>query len=277
MDPLQIITQPGFFEQFLLPWTLRILTAAAIWFVGKWVAERISGLLRKLMTRAAFDIMLVKFLGNIIHAVLLAVVVIAALDHLGVPTTSMVAVFGAAGLAIGLALRDSLANFASGIMLILFRPFKVGDFIEAGGISGIPEEIRIFSTVICTPDNRLIVVPNGQIANGVIVNFNAKPTRRIDLLIGVSYQDDLGKVKQVLQEVLSSDRRVLTDPAPVIAVADLADNCVNLNVRPWVNTPDFWETRADLLETIKKHFDQHGITIPFPQRELWVRDPLRKT
>lgn len=269
---LELLTQPGFVDLYLIPWTIKIVTAIAIWFGGKWAASRLTGLLRKLMTRASLDVMLVQFLGNIIHTVLLVVVIIAALDHLGVPTTSMLAVFGAAGLAVGLALRDSLSNFAAGIMLILFRPFKVGDFIEAGGISGTPEEIRIFSTVIRTPDNREIIVPNGQIANGVIINYNAKPTRRLDLVFGIGYGDDILKAKQIIETVLKADPRVLAEPAPLVALAELADSSVNINVRPWVKTEDYWPLRAALLENIKIAFDRNGITIPFPQRDVHVHE-----
>lgn len=271
MDSLKVIAEPGFFDLIVIPWTLRILTAAAIWFIGKWIAGRITRMFRMVLTRAKVDTLLVHFLGNIIHAILLAVVVLAGLDHLGVPTTSMLAVFGAAGLAVGLALRDSLANFASGIMLILFRPFKVGDFIEAGGVSGVPEEIRIFSTVIRTPDNRVIIVPNGNIANDRIINFNALPTRRIDLVINVSYADDLLHAKRVLGRVMHEDPRILAEPAPVVTVAELAEHCVAINVRPWVRTEDFWPVRADLLERIRLAFDTEALTVPFPQREVVMR------
>lgn len=275
MDPITAIYHPGFVDLYLIPWTIKLVTAGIIWFGGKWVATRLTELVRRLMTRAALDIMLVQFLGNIIYAVLLVVVIIAALDHLGVPTTSMLAVFGAAGLAVGLALRDSLSNFAAGIMLILFRPFRVGDFIEAGGVSGVPEEIRIFSTVIRTPDNRLIIVPNGQIANGTIINFNAKPTRRIDLVFGISYGDDIRKAKAIIERVIAADERILADPAPAIMLGELAESSVNINVRPWVNTADFWPVRAALLENIKIAFDEEGITIPFPQRDVHLREAPR--
>lgn len=272
LDSLAALYQPGFVDLYLIPWTLRLLTAAAIWFVGKWAAGRLTGLLRQIMTRARLDPMLVTFAGNLINTALLAVVIIAALDHLGVPTTSMLAVFGAAGLAVALALKDSLGNFASGVMLILFRPFKVGDFIEAGGISGVPEEIRMFHTIMRTPDNRQITVPNGQITASAIINFSAKPTRRIDLVFGISYGDDIRKAKSIIEGIIEADARVLKDPAPVIALGELADSSVNINVRPWVKTEEFWDVRADLLENVKIAFDEHGITIPFPQRELHVRE-----
>lgn len=270
MDPATVLYQPDLINLYAIPWTIRIVTAAAIWIIGKWVAEKLTGVLRNVMTRAGVDVMLAQFLGNIINTVLLVVVVIAALDNLGVPTTSMLAVFGAAGLAVGLALKDSLGNFASGVMLITFRPFKVGDFIEAGGISGVPEEIRIFSTVMRTPDNRQIIVPNGQIANGVIINYNAKPTRRLDLVFGISYGDDIRKAKTIIERIIGEDERILKDPAPLVAIGELADSRVTINVHPWVNTEDFGTVRADLLERVKLAFDAEGVTIPFPQRDVHI-------
>jgi small conductance mechanosensitive channel len=272
MDPVASLYQPDFVNLYVIPWTIRIVTAAAIWVIGKWIAEKLTGVIRKVMGRAGLDIMLVQFLGNIVNVVLLVVVIIAALDSLGVPTTSMLAVFGAAGLAVALALKDSLGNLASGVMLITIRPFRVGDFIEAGGISGVPEEIRIFSTVMRTPDNRQIIVPNGQIANGVIINYNAKPTRRLDLVFGISYDDDIRKAKAIIERIIGENERILKDPAPLVAVGELADSSVNINVRPWVNTEDFWTVRADLLENIKIAFDAEGVTIPFPQRDVHIHE-----
>jgi small conductance mechanosensitive channel len=272
MDPVASLYQPDFVNLYVIPWTIRIVTAAAIWVIGKWIAEKLTGVIRKVMGRAGLDIMLVQFLGNIVNVVLLVVVIIAALDSLGVPTTSMLAVFGAAGLAVALALKDSLGNLASGVMLITIRPFRVGDFIEAGGISGVPEEIRIFSTVMRTPDNRQIIVPNGQIANGVIINYNAKPTRRLDLVFGISYDDDIRKAKAIIERIIGENERILKDPAPLVAVGELADSSVNINVRPWVNTEDFWTVRAELLENIKIAFDAEGVTIPFPQRDVHIHE-----
>ncbi len=272
MDPITALTQPGFVNLYLIPWTIRLVTAAAIWFVGKWIAGRITALARTVMTKASLDATLVQFLGNIIHVVLLVVIVIAALDHLGVPTTSMLAVFGAAGLAVALALRDSLGNFAAGVMLVVLRPFKVGDFIEAGGVSGVVEQIHIFSTVMRTPDNRGITVPNGQIARGTIINFSAKPTRRIDLVFAISYGDDIAKAKAIVERILGEDERILADPAPLVAVAELGESSVNLNVRPWVKTEDFWPVRAALLENVKTAFDREGVRIPYPQRDVHLHE-----
>ncbi|HEY9151060.1 MAG TPA: mechanosensitive ion channel domain-containing protein [Gammaproteobacteria bacterium] len=272
MDPLDTITQPGFIEMFLLPWTIRILVAVAIWFIGKWVAGKATTTLKKLMRRTGMDDMLVQFLGNIFYALLLIAVLIAALDHLGLQTTSLLAIFGAAGLAVGLALKDSLSNFSSGVMLILFRPFKVGDYIEAAGVAGTVEEVRIFSTFIKTPDNRQIIIPNGQIYGGTIVNVSAKPTRRVDLVFGIGYGDDIRKAKELIAGIMEKDERILKDPAPAIVLGELGDSSVNINVRPWVNSGDYWPVRADLLENVKLAFDSNGISIPFPQRDVHLHE-----
>ncbi|ACL72617.1 mechanosensitive ion channel family protein [Thioalkalivibrio sulfidiphilus] len=272
MEPLEIITQPGFVEQYAIPWTLRILVALLIWFIGKWIAGRITSVVKKVMIKTGMDQMLVQFLGNILYTLLLIAVIIAALDHLGLQTTSLLAIFGAAGLAVGLALKDSLSNFSSGVMLILFRPFKVGDFIEAAGTAGVVEEVRIFSTMIRSGDNRQIIIPNGQIYGGTIVNVSAKPTRRIDLVFGIGYGDDIKKAKQIIAEVIAADERILKDPAPGIALGELGDSSVDINVRPWVNTPDYWPVRADLLENVKLAFDANGISIPFPQRDVHLHE-----
>jgi small conductance mechanosensitive channel len=214
------------------------------------------------------DSILSDFLITILKAMLLLVVVIAALNQLGVDTTSMIALIGAAGLAVGLALQGTLANFAAGVMLILFRPFKDGDFVEAGGCTGVIEQITIFSTLFVTGDNKQVIVPNGAIYGGTITNYSAKPTRRIDLVFGIGYGDDLLKAKQIIEKVLGEEGRILADPAPGIAVGELADSSVNINVRPWVNGADYWPVRADLLEKVKLTFDAQGISIPYPQMDV---------
>jgi len=272
MEPLEIITQPGVLEQYVIPWTLRVLIALAIWFIGKWIAGKVTDGVKRLMSKTGMDQMLVQFLGNILYALLLIAVLIAALDHLGLQTTSLLAIFGAAGLAVGLALKDSLSNFSSGVMLILFRPFKVGDFIEAAGTSGVVEEVRIFSTMVRSGDNRQIIIPNGQIYGDIIINVSAKPTRRIDLVFGIGYDDDIKKAKQVIADIMDQDERILQDPAPAIALGELADNSVNFNVRPWVKAADYWPVRADLLENIKLAFDANGISIPYPQRDVHLHE-----
>jgi small conductance mechanosensitive channel len=194
--------------------------------------------------------------------------VITALGKLNVPTASFVAVIGAAGLAVGFAMQGSLGNFASGVMLILFRPFRVGDYVEAGGTSGSVEEIQVFATTLKTPDNKKIVVPNAAITAANIVNYSAKPVRRVDMVFGIGYGDDIAKAKQIISDILAKDDRVLRDPEPTIAVCELADSSVNLAVRPWVNTPDYWGVLFDVTEAVKLEFDKQGVSIPFPQQDV---------
>ena len=265
-------TDPGLIQAMLIPWGIRLAIALAIFIIGRWIARWLTNIVRKLMTKSNLDVMLINFLGNLVYTVLILVVVMATLDHLGIRTTSLLAVFGAAGLAIGLALKDSLSNFSSGVMIILFRPFKVGDFIEAGGASGVVEEVRMFATIMRTGDNRQIIVPNGQIYSGTITNYSAKPTRRIDLVFGIGYGDDIAKAKKIIDDIMQQDERILSDPAPGIALGELAESSVNFNVRPWVNNEDYWPVRADLLEKIKLAFDANGISIPFPQQDVYMHE-----
>lgn len=276
MESLQELFHPELWQEELLSWLLRLAVALLIWFVGKWLAQRLSKLSKRLMKRARVDATLVRFMGNIIYTVLLVVVAIAALDYLGVKTTSLIAIFGAAGLAVGLAMKDSLSNFASGVMLILFRPFRVGDFIEAAGTAGIVEEIGIFATQMRSGDNRGIIIPNSQLYKGNITNFSSKPTRRIDMVFSIGYEDDIRLAKSLIEQAIRTDERILSEPEPTIALAELAESSVDINVRPWVNSADYWPVRADLLERIKLAFDENGITIPFPQRELHVYEKTTK-
>lgn len=246
------------------------LFAIVILVVGLWLAKVVSNTLKKWMVSRNLDSTVCGFLRNIIYTALSAFVIIAALAKIGIQTASFIAILGAAGLAIGLALQGSLANFAAGVLLILFRPFKIGDFINAAGESGSVEDVQIFTTILKTPDNRVITIPNANILGGSITNYSAKPTRRIDLVIGVSYDADLAHAKKVLNEVLQSDERILKDPEPTVAVNELADCSVNLVVRPWVNAADYWPTHFSLMETIKNRLDQEGIGIPYPQMDLHV-------
>lgn len=255
-------------DSYVIPWGINIVLAIAIFVVGRWLANLIVRGLKRVMRKASMEEVLIGFLSSILKVVLLVVIVIAALEQLGVNTTSLLAVFAAAGLAVGLALKDSLTNFASGVMLIIFKPFKVGDFVEAAGISGVVEVIRIFNTQLRTGDNREIIVPNSQIYGGIITNFSAREQRRIDLVIGIGYDDDIKAAKQTLESILQTEERILKDPAPVILVSELGESSVDLAVRPWVNSADYWNVRSDLLETIKNEFDAKGISIPYPQRDL---------
>ncbi len=272
MDKLAQLNNPELIEKFLIPWSIKIVAALAIFVIGRWIARWLTNLTRKVMTKSNMDAMLVNFLGNIVYTVLLLVVVMAALDQLGIQTTSLLAVFGAAGLAIGLALKDSLGNFSSGVMLILFRPFKVGDFIEAGGVMGVVEEVRMFATVMRTGDNREIIVPNSQIYGGTITNYSARDTRRVDMVFGIGYDDDIGKAKKVLEGLLAADERILKDPAPVIAVGELGDSSVNILVRPWVKSGDYWGVYWDMMEKVKLAFDENGISIPYPHQEVYMHN-----
>lgn len=247
-----------------------VLAALAIYFIGKIVVRILTGLLEKVMNRAKVDVTLSTFLANIARYVLMTFVILMALESLGVKTTSLVAIMGAAGLAVGFALQSSLSNFAAGVMIILFKPFRVGDFVEAGGVSGTVEEISIFSTLMKTGDNKQIIVPNGGISGGNITNYSAKPTRRIDMVVGCGYGDDLQAVKAFLTILVETDERILKDPAPVVAVSELGDSSVNFVVRPWVNSADYWAVLWDLNERVKLGFDERGFNIPYPTQDIHI-------
>ncbi|MES9838349.1 MAG: mechanosensitive ion channel domain-containing protein [Candidatus Thiodiazotropha sp.] len=262
------LTLDTLINSYVVPWGTKIVMALLVFIIGRWLAKVLTRALKRLMERGQVDQMLISFLGNIAYAALLAVVVLAALEQLGVNTTSALAILGAAGLAVGLALKDSLASFAAGVMLIIFRPFKLGDFVEAGGESGVVEEIRIFHTVLKTGDNREITMPNGQIYSGTIINYSARETRRIDLVIGIGYDDDIKQARDLIKQVLDADNTVLKDPKPTIMLLELGESSVDFAVRPWVKSGDYWTTRAALLEAIKTTFDAQGISIPYPQRDL---------
>lgn len=257
---------------YVYPWSLKIALALVIFIIGRLVAKLINRTLRKVMKKANLDELLIDFIGSIVYSVLLVIVVLAALEQLGVNTTSALAILGAAGLAVGLALKDSLSNFASGVMLIIFRPFKVGDFVEAGGVSGVVEKIQIISTVMRTGDNREIIIPNSKIYGGTITNNSARDTRRIDLVMGIGYEDDIDKARQIMLDIMAADERIMKDPAPAVALGELADSSVNFTVRPWVGSADYWEVRSDLLEAFKKAFDEKGISIPYPQRDVHLHE-----
>ena len=247
---------------------LKLLAAIAVFVIGRWVAKAVTRGIERAMQRADTDPTLVGFIRNVTYGGLLALVIIAAAGQLGVQTTSFIAVLGAAGLAVGLALQGSLANFAAGVLMIIFRPFKAGDFVEAAGVAGTVEEVQLFTTKLKTPDNKTIIIPNGQVTGGTITNYSANDTRRVDMTFGIGYGDDIDKARQVIWDVLNADDRVLKDPEPTVAVAALADSSVNFAVRPWVNSADYWGVYFDTHETITKRFDAEGISIPFPQRDV---------
>jgi small conductance mechanosensitive channel len=229
------------------------------------------------MTKNKLDTTIVGFAKNLLYISLLTFIVLAALGQLGIQTTSFMAVLGAAGLAVGLALQGSLANFAAGVLMIIFRPFSVGDFIEGAGVAGTVEEIQIFTTRLNTPDNKVIIVPNAKLTADNITNYSAKDTRRVDLVAGIGYEDDIDKTKAILTDLLAADERVLSDPAPTIGVVELADSSVNIVVRPWVKSADYWKVYFELTEQIKKRFDAEGISIPFPQRDIHVYEHKAET
>ena len=247
---------------------INLLIALAIFYFGKMVIRLVVRGLRKVMRRQEVEKTLETFVCNLVSMVLLVVVIIAAIGQLGIETTSFIAIFGAAGLAVGLALQGSLSNFAAGVLIVLFRPYKVGDFVEAAGISGVVEQVQILTTVLKTGDNKQIIVPNGQIMDSIITNYSANDKRRVDMVVGVSYDDDLDKVRSPIQELVAADERSLAEPACTIAVSALADSSVNFVVRPWVNTADYWGVMFDLTEAIKKRFDKEGISFPFPQQDV---------
>ena len=269
---LNELLKGDYIDLYLIPWSIKIITALLIFVIGRWVARLLVKMSGKLMQKNKVDEMLVGFIGNILYALLLVIVVLAALDQLGVKTTSALAVLGAAGLAIGLSLQNSLANFASGVMLIVFRPFKAGDFVEAGGVSGIVETISVFTTIMRTGDNREVIVPNGQIYGGTITNYSARETRRIDMIFGIGYEDNIKLAKSLIEKALSEETRILPEPAPTIMVSELGASSVDIAVRPWVNSSDYWTVRSDLLESIKAAFDANGISIPYPQQDVHIKD-----
>jgi small conductance mechanosensitive channel len=249
---------------------LKVLAALAVFVVGRWVAKAVSRGIEHLMKRSRIDPTLVRFTANLTYIGLLTFVVLAVLNQLGIQTTSFVAVLGAAGLAIGLALQGSLSNFAAGFLMILFRPFRVGDFVEGAGIAGTVEEIQIFTTTVTTPDNKTIIVPNAKLTGDNIVNWTVKGTRRVDMEFGIGYGDDIDKARGVLTEVLAKDGRILKEPKPLIAVSQLADSSVVFAVRPWVKADDYWDVYFNTTENVKKTMDAAGISIPFPQRDVHV-------
>lgn len=264
MENISIEQALPFLEKYGLP----LVWAVIILILGLIAAKIITKIVKKALKKSKVDEIIVKFIGNLLNVALIVFVVLAALERIGVETTSFAAVIAAAGLAIGLALQGSLSNFASGVLLIIFRPFKAGDFIDAGGAMGVVEEIQIFTTKLRSPDNKEIIIPNGQITGSKITNFSTKDTRRVDLVIGVSYDDDLKKVKETLHRIIGEDERILKDPKVTIGLLEMADSSINFAVRPWVKTADYWNVYFDLMEKIKLTFDEENITIPYPQQDV---------
>lgn len=247
---------------------VKLIVALFIFVIGKWLAKKLSSVAEKMMKTREVDAALVNFISSMVYYALLIFVVIASLGQIGIQTASFVAIVGAAGLAIGLAMQGSLSNFAAGVLIIIFKPFKIGDFVEMAGVSGVIENIMIFTTEMKTGDNKKVIVPNSSVLGGVITNYSANDTRRVDLVMGIGYSDDIDKARQVLEELINADERILKDPAPLVAVSELADSSVNFVVRPWVKSADYWGVYFGLTEAVKKRFDQEGISIPYPQQDV---------
>lgn len=250
---------------------IKFILSLVIFFVGKKLVNIGIDIISKLMEKSKVDKTLSKFLCSVLYGMLLIIIVLAALSNLGVNTTSFVAVLGAAGLAVGLAFKDTVANIGAGVLIIFFRPFKVDDFIQAAGETGIVEEINLFSVILTTGDNKKIIVPNSAVISANITNFSANETRRVDLNFGIGYDDDLKLAKEILLNILSSDERVLKDPAPFVAVGELANSSVNFVVRAWVKQEDYWGVYFDTTEKVKLAFDAQGISIPFPQMAIYTK------
>jgi small conductance mechanosensitive channel len=247
---------------------VNIISAVLILFIGNIIVKAVAGSVAKVLKKKEMDQAVVEFIHTLVRYLLFVIVLIAALGRIGVQTASVVAVIGAAGLAIGLALQGSLSNFAAGVLIVAFRPFKSGDYVEIGGVAGSVESIQIFQTVLVTPDNKMVVVPNGGVIGGPITNYSRHDTRRVDHVIGVSYAADLQKTKAVITQILESDSRVLKSPAPTVGVVALADSSVNFVVRPWCKTAEYWDVYFDTLQAIKEGLDKEGIEIPFPQMDV---------
>ena len=267
MDTTEIINS---ITQIAADFGLRVLYAVLIIFVGRWVVKLLLKIIKSALEKTTVEETVRIFVANLLSTLLMVIIFIAAINQLGIETTSIIAMLGAAGLAIGLALQGSLANFAAGILIVIFRPYKVGDYIEAGSAAGTVLDIQIFSTVLKTPDNKVVVVPNGTIMDSSIINYTGQETRRVDIIASCGYEDDIDKVKDILQDILNQDERILKEPEPRIAVSELADNSINFIVRPWVNSSDVLSVKYSILEQIKKRFDAEGISIPYPQRDVHI-------
>jgi small conductance mechanosensitive channel len=261
----------GIYEKFQtvgIDFGMKLVAAMVIFFVGRFVARMLSKGVRKLLESQNVEKILETFVSNLVYWALMTFVIIATISQIGIQTTSLIAIMGAAGLAVGLALQGSLSNFAAGVLIVMFRPYKVGDWVEAAGVSGSVVQVQILTTILKTGDNKQIVVPNSQIMGSIITNYSANDTRRVDLIIGIGYDDDIDKARATIQKLVDADERILKDPACVIAVSELADSSVNFVVRPWVQTADYWAVNFDLTEAIKKRFDEEGISIPYPQQDV---------
>jgi len=279
MDTQSVTTQASKYSDLAFTYGseygIKLLSAILIFLIGKWAVGKITRLSKAVMEKAKVDKTLVEFAESLVYFILLLMVILASLNALGINTTSFLAVFGAAGLAIGLALQGSLANVGAAVLIIVFRPFKVGDFVEAGGATGTVEDVNLFSTIIAPLDNRTIIVPNSAIVSGNITNFSMKPQRRVDHVFGISYDDDLRLAKATLLEIMEADDRILSEPAPFVAVGELGDNSVNFTFRAWVETADYWDVYFETIEKVKLTFDEKGLSFPYPQMDVHM-DKIEK-
>ena len=268
MPDLSIYTQKA--VELLMVYAPKLILAILTLIIGLWVIKLFMKSIGKTMKRKEIDVSLQKFLVSLFGVLLKILLVISVVSMIGVQTTSFIAILGATALAVGLALQGSLANFAGGVLILLFKPFKVGDVIDAQGYLGTVNDIKILNTVLKTPDNKMVVIPNGTLSNNSITNFSTQPTRRVDMTFGIGYSDDLKKAKEILNNVVNSDSRVLKDPKPMVVVSELADSSVNFAVRVWCNNADYWGVFFDTQEKVKLEFDNQGISIPFPQRDVHI-------
>lgn len=271
-----VTAQAGAMADKVMEWLaiygMRVVGALLILLIGIWVAKLVRKVIAGMMERAKVEPMLISFVSSLAYCGMVVFVVIAALEKLDVKTTSFVAILGAAGLAVGLALQGSLANFASGVLIVIFKPFKVGEFIEAAGVKGVVKEMHIFTTTVHTPDNKKVIIPNAKLTGDNITNYTANDTRRVDLTAGISYEDDIDKARAAIQAVLADNPKILKEPAPQVSVIEMADSSVNFVVRPWTKTATYWDVYFEVTEAIKKRFDAENITIPFPQRDVHIYD-----
>ncbi|MEO5584359.1 MAG: mechanosensitive ion channel domain-containing protein [Flavobacteriales bacterium] len=266
MSNTELAIQRG--KELILVYGPKVIGAVVVLIVGLWTIRLLVGAMARIMQKRDVDPSLIPFVRGMVGAVLKVGLVISVIQMIGVETTSFIAVLGAAGLAIGMALSGTLQNFAGGVMILLFKPYKVGDFIEAQGHTGTVHSIQIFNTVLKTPDNKTVILPNSPVSTGPIVNFSTEPQRRVDMSFGISYDDDIDTAKKTLSEIMEEDDRVLKEPAPLVVVGELADSSVNITVRVWAKSEDYWGVFFDMHERVKKLFDAKGISIPFPQMRV---------
>ena len=275
MDAKSLEASTGQVQEYLdlivdlvVQYTPTLVMSVAVLIIGLWVIKRLNRVLSRAMDKGQTDPTLATFLQNLSSVIMKALLFISVASMIGIETTSFIAILGAAGLAIGLALQGSLANFAGGVLVLMFRPFKVGDFVEAQGVAGTVAEIQIFNTVLKTGDNRTVIVPNGAISNGIITNFSAQDTRRVDFVFGIGYDDDIHQARAVLLGIFGRDERVLDDPEPFVKVGELGDSSVNFTCRVWVKSADYWGVYFDTIEQVKTTFDAENIAIPYPQTDV---------